>query len=100
MDVELKTNRTNSEPEHRLVLKAKEIVDFVYPRFKFINGSFKIVKWRGKDGLQLHFKKLGKNSTGENVVVVGFEEPGYGTTETYYSLNWLRSRVEGTETDR
>ena len=89
MEVRLKTNRTKAEPEYRLVLKAKEIVDYVYPRFKFIKGNFKINKWIGKNGLQLHYKRLGDN------VVVGFEEPGYGVTDTYYTLDQLREEITG-----
>lgn len=100
MDVRLKTNRTKAEPDYRLVLKAKEIVDFVYPRFKYIKGNFKIVKWTGKNGLQLHFKYFGIDlKTGERHYAVGFEEPGYGVTDNYYTINGLRDRVAGTCSD-
>ena len=86
MKLSVETNRTSREPDHRLTLTVKETREFVMPRFKFINGKFKIVPWHYHDGLKLHFKKYA-----DGTVRVGFEENGYGVTETYYTMDELEA---------
>ena len=87
MTLSVKTNRTKSEPEHRLTLTVNETRNFVLPRFKYINnGKFKVIIWTGKNGLKLHYKK-----NDDGTVKVGFEEPGYGVAETYYTINDLEN---------
>ena len=83
--MKVKTNRTNYQPEYRLELTTKEVRDFVMPRFRHMKDrKFKVVPWTGKNGLKLHFKKYD-----DGTVKVGFEEPGYGVTEEYYTVNEL-----------
>lgn len=83
--IEVKTNRTARQPEYRLRLTTKEVRDFVFLRFKFMptDKKFKLVKWTNHNGLVLHYKKTDEG------VKVGFEEPGYGVTGAYYTLNQL-----------
>lgn len=82
----VETNRTAKEPGHLLELKVKEVRAFVMPRFRFMNGKFKIIPWHHHDGLKLHFKKYG-----DGTVRVGFEENGYGVAETYYTMDELEA---------
>ena len=83
--IQVKTNRTAREPEHRLSLTTKEVREFVFTRFKFMptDKKFKMVKWHNHNGLVLHYKKT------DDGVKVGFEESGYGVTTEYYTLNQL-----------
>ena len=87
MNVELKTNRTKYEPEHRLTLTVKEVRNYVFPRFKYFQpgAKFKMVTWREKGGLKLHYKVNGATKT------VGFEEAGYGVATEYYTLDELEA---------
>jgi len=83
--MKVKSNRSNYQTEHRLELTTKEVREFVFPRFKYMKDrKFKVITWPGKDGLKLHFKRI----DGGNVKV-GFEEPGYGVTEVYYTIDEL-----------
>lgn len=84
----VKTNRTKSEPEHRLELTIKEVRTFVLPRFKYFSGKFKLVPWIGKNGLKLHYKKYE-----DGTVKVGFEENGCGVAETYYTVDELEAMM-------
>ena len=86
--MKVKTNRTNSEPDYRLELTTKEVRNFVFPRFKCFTRNFKIVPWAYKGGLKLHYKK-DKDGT----VTVGFEEPGYGVAERYYTMDELEVKM-------
>lgn len=87
MKLSVETNRTSREPEHRLTLTVKETRNFVLPRFKYFpNGRFKLIQWKGKDGLKLHYKK-----DRDGKVTVGFEENGYGVAETYYTIDELEA---------
>lgn len=84
--IQVKTNKTKSEHDHRLELTTKEVRNYVFPRFKyFTNGTkFKKVRWTGKNGLTLHYKRFE-----DGTVKVGFEENGYGVATDYYTLNQL-----------
>ena len=84
--MQVKTNRTKREPEHRLTIKNKEIQDFVIPRFTHFTGGkkFKVVKWHNHDGLELQFKDFGND-----VVKVAFIERGYGYSEDWYGKEEL-----------
>lgn len=84
--MQVKTNRTKCAPQHRLTLSIKETREYVMPRFKHISGKFKVIPWTGKNGLKLHFKKYD-----DGKVKVGFEERGFGVTETYYSIDELEA---------
>ena len=84
--MEVKTNRTKCVPQHRLTLSIKETREYVMPRFKYLNGKFKVIPWTGKNGLKLHFKKYE-----DGKVKVGFEEKGFGVAETYYSIDELEA---------
>lgn len=94
MKIQVKTNRTSYQPEHRLELDVKEVREFVFPRFGYWPRSargpkmFKVIPWTGKNGLMLHYKK-----NTQEPAVVGFEEPGYGVAETYYTLNELEDMM-------
>lgn len=88
MEVRVRTNRSRTEPEHRISLTVSELRSYVFPRFGNIpNGRFKVVRWRNKGGLSLHFKK---NQSG---VVVGFEESGHGVADTYYTMDELEGLI-------
>lgn len=93
MKIQVKTNRTKVQPSHRLELTAKEVREFVLPRFVHWPRSargprmFKVITWPGKDGLKLHYKKY------DDEVKVGFEEPGYGVTEGFYTLDELEDMM-------
>lgn len=84
MKVNVETNRTYREPEHRLELTTKEIRDYVFPRFKYVpkRGHKKVV-WRHKPGLTLDYRTV------NDQVVVGFTENGYGVPNKFYTLNEL-----------
>lgn len=89
--IEVKTNRTNREPEHRLGLTVFELRNYVFPRFKNIpNGRFKVIRWTGKGGLALHYKRDPQHP---EIVRVGFEEPGYGVAEVYYTMDELEQII-------
>ncbi len=88
MNVQLISNRTNHESDHRLTLTVKEIRTFVFPRFKYFkNAKFKLVPWTGKNGLKLHYRNDGTTKS------VGFEENGYGVASKYYTLDELESMM-------
>lgn len=89
MDIKLKTNRTKYEPEHRLTLTVKEVRNYVFPRFKYFQpgAKFKMVTWREKGGLKLHYKNDGTTKS------VGIEENGYGVASKYYTLDELESMM-------
>ena len=84
--MEVKTNKTKFESGYRLTLTTKETREYVMPRFKHISGKFKLILWPGKNGLRLHFKKYC-----DGTVKVGFEERGFGVTETYYTMDELET---------
>lgn len=89
--VEVKTNRSNREPEHRLGLTVSELRGYVFPRFKNIpNGKFKISRWTGKGGLSLHYKRDPEHP---EIVRVGFEESGYGVASVYYTMDELEALI-------
>lgn len=88
--VQVETNRTSREQEHRLELTVNEIRNYVFPRYKYMSGNFKLVKWTGKGGLALHYKRDPEHP---EIVRVGFEEPGYGVANVYYTLDDLEALI-------
>lgn len=88
--VQVETNRTSREPEHRLELTVNEIRSYVFPRYKYMSGNFKVIKWRNKGGLALHYKRDPEHP---EIVRVGFEEPGYGVANVYYTIDELEALI-------
>jgi len=84
----VKTNKTKTQPEHRLELTTKEVRNFVLPRFKYFTTKFKVVPWVNKGGLKLHYKKHQ-----DGTVSVGFEEPGFGVADRYYTIDELEQKM-------
>lgn len=84
MTIQLKTNKTTKNPDHRVTVTSKEVREYMMPRFKyFTNGAkFKKIRWANK-GLELYYKIFGDE------VKVALLESGGGYPETFYSINDL-----------
>ena len=84
MTIQLRTNKTTKNPDHRVTVTSKEVREYIMPRFKyFTNGAkFKKVRWTGK-GLELYYKKFGDE------VKVALLESGGGYPGFFYSINDL-----------
>ena len=88
MTIQLKTNKTTKNPDHRVTVTSKEVREYMLPRFKYFTGGakFKKVRWTGK-GLELYYKTFG------NEVKVALLESGGGYPETFYSINDLEAML-------
>ena len=84
MNIQVKTNKTSKNPEHRVSVTKEEVRNYILPRFKYFTGGakFKKVRWVGR-GLELYYKKFGDE------VKVALLESGGGYPETFYSINDL-----------
>ncbi len=58
MTIQLKTNKTTKNPDHRFTVTSKEVREYMMPRFKYIRAKFKKVRWVNK-GVELYYKKFG-----------------------------------------
>lgn len=88
MTIQLKTNKTTKNPEHRLTFTGKEVREYMMPRFKYMNQgkTWKKIRWTGK-GVELYYKTFG------NEVKVAIMEQGGGYPETFYSINDLEAML-------
>lgn len=84
MNIQVKTNKTSKNPDHRVSVTKEEVRNYILPRFKyFTNGAkFKKVRWANK-GVELYYKKFGDE------VKVALLESGGGYPGTFYSINDL-----------
>lgn len=83
MNIQLKTNLTTKNPEHRVTVTKEEVRSYILPRFKYFMGkTWKKVRWTNK-GVELYYKTFG------NEVKVAIMEQGGGYPETFYSINDL-----------
>lgn len=80
--IEVKTNRSYKEPEHRLQLTSKQVQD-VITRFKYMRRKWKCVKLPNTD-INLRYRKE------DGVIRVGFEEGHYGVANDYYTLEEIK----------
>ena len=74
--IQVKTNATKRNPDHRIELTETQITNFVIPRFKNMQRNWKVVDASNLiPGLKLHYHF----AKGE--VRVSFEEPGEGVAK-------------------
>lgn len=86
--MELITNKSKTNPEHRMVFAKREIRDFIIPRFGYMVKGFKFVKWGEKQrGLELYYRTI------DGVLKVGIMESGYGIPPVFYTKEELAAML-------
>lgn len=85
--IQVKTNATKRNPDHRIELNENQIKNFVLPRFKYMARSWKVVDASNIiPGLKLHF-----HVCKDGLVRVSFEEKGEGVAKDcdWYTMDEL-----------
>ena len=86
--MQLITNKTKYNPEHRMVFTRREVREFILPRFGYMTKSFKWTKWGEKQrGLELYYRTI------DGVVKVGIVESGYGIPSKFYTKEELENML-------
>lgn len=83
--MQLITNKTKTDKDHRMEFTAKEVRNFIVPRFGYMpkGKTFKMVKFPNKPGVKLYYKII------DGETMVGIYEEGFGVPEKFYSKSEL-----------